>query len=156
MRRLVTSLILSLFLLSGTGVAFADKHNDRDRDRKEYKHDNRRPGYGQGNHKRPGSGKDDKKDPASGMTIKNAPVSDKATIAPATTMEATATNVRVTDRMTVTTITARRQGPTITPRLPAAPPPLRSGAPSNTPQPCRNGSPCNKRLPRCSGMAGGL
>lgn len=71
MRRLVTSLILSLFLLSGTGVAFADKHNDRDR--KEYKHDNRRPGYGQGNHKRPGSGKDDKKRPGFGHDDKKRP-----------------------------------------------------------------------------------
>ena len=40
MRRIVTSLLLSFFLISGTGVAFADRHNDRDR--KEYRHNDRR------------------------------------------------------------------------------------------------------------------
>ncbi len=44
MRRIITSLILSLFILSGTGVAFADKHKHHDRDRYEYRHD-RRPSY---------------------------------------------------------------------------------------------------------------
>lgn len=42
MRRIVTSLLLSLFILSGTGVAFADRHHDRDHDRKEYRHNDRR------------------------------------------------------------------------------------------------------------------
>lgn len=41
MRRIITSLILSLFILSGTGVAFADKHKHHDRDRYEYSHDRR-------------------------------------------------------------------------------------------------------------------
>lgn len=39
MRRIITSLILSLFIMSGTGVAFADKHKHHDRDRYEYRHD---------------------------------------------------------------------------------------------------------------------
>ncbi len=41
MRRIITSLILSLFILSGTGIAFADKHKHHDRDRYEYSHDRR-------------------------------------------------------------------------------------------------------------------
>ncbi len=39
MRRIITSFILSLFIISGTGVAFADKHHKHhDRDRYEYRH----------------------------------------------------------------------------------------------------------------------
>lgn len=45
MRQLITTLILSLFIISGSGVAFADKHKHHDRDRYEYRHD-RRPGFG--------------------------------------------------------------------------------------------------------------
>lgn len=41
MRRIITSLILSLFILSGTGVAFADKHKHHDKDRYGYRHDHR-------------------------------------------------------------------------------------------------------------------
>ncbi len=40
MRRIITTIILSLFLMSGTGVAFADKHHKHhDKDRYEYRYD---------------------------------------------------------------------------------------------------------------------
>lgn len=54
MRRLFTSLLLSLFILSGTGMALADRHDNRDR--KEHRQDNKRPGYGKHDDKRPGFG----------------------------------------------------------------------------------------------------
>lgn len=45
MRRILVTSLLSLFLLSGTGYAYADHHRgDRDKDRKEWKGDKKRPG----------------------------------------------------------------------------------------------------------------
>lgn len=49
MKRIFTALILSLFIMSGTGVAYADKHKHHDKDRYEHRHD-RRPDYHHGKH----------------------------------------------------------------------------------------------------------
>lgn len=58
MRRLVTALLLTVFIFSGTGVALADHHGRDRHDRKEYRED-RRPGHNQ--HDRHKYDKKDKK-----------------------------------------------------------------------------------------------
>lgn len=45
MRRTIVTSLLALFLISGTGFAYADHHRGgNDKDRKEWKHDKKRPG----------------------------------------------------------------------------------------------------------------
>lgn len=57
MRRIVTTLLLSLVLTTGSGVAFADRTHDRGHDRKEYRpQGNHRPGNGHSGSNRPGNG----------------------------------------------------------------------------------------------------